>query len=281
MKSSLALLALPFALLGAAFGAVAETGAITLVEGNARLLRGATWYKVAQGARVEEADIVEVPDRAQLQIEFTAGSIADLVGAGRAYLTPGAAKNAPIVFAMPEGWLKFVAKPPGLRLRTAFVDVIVADGILVAHVSGPAVDLFVESGAGRLVELTPTGAEGKARDIRAGEYWSRSATGAVATASRAPKAFVEAMPRHFVDPLPTLAAKVKSKPALVVDHEVTYAEAEPWLGSRDRAVFERRFASRLRDPAFRNAALPNLARYPAWDRLLNPEKYAPKVAPAN
>jgi len=63
------------------------------------------------------------------------------------------------------------------------------------------------------------------------------------------------------------------------EREVTYAEAEPWLAGRDRPVFERRFASRLRDPAFRNAMLPNIARYPAWDRLLNPEKYAPKATP--
>jgi hypothetical protein len=72
---------------------------------------------------------------------------------------------------------------------------------------------------------------------------------------------------------------IKSKPTLVVDHEITYAEAEPWLATRDRAVFEKRFAGRLRDPAFRSAAQPNLARYPMWDRMLNPEKYAPKPQP--
>jgi hypothetical protein len=41
-------------------------------------------------------------------------------------------------------------------------------------------------------------------------------------------------------------------------------------------VFERRFASRLRDPAFRSAVMPNAARYPTWDRILNPQKYEPK-----
>jgi len=45
-------------------------------------------------------------------------------------------------------------------------------------------------------------------------------------------------------------------------------------------VFERRFASRLRDPAFRKAVEPNIARYPSWDRMLHPEKYAPKPPPA-
>jgi hypothetical protein len=84
------------------------------------------------------------------------------------------------------------------------------------------------------------------------------------------------MPRHFIDPVYVLAAKLKSPPVLSVDHEITYAEAEPWLAGRDRAVFERRFTSRLRDPAFRSAVMPNAARYPTWDRILNPQKYEPK-----
>jgi hypothetical protein len=88
------------------------------------------------------------------------------------------------------------------------------------------------------------------------------------------------MPRHFADALPALAPRIKSKPALVVDHEITYAEAEPWLAGRDRAAFERRFASRLRDPAFRKAVEPVVAHYPSWDRMLHPEKYAPKPPPA-
>jgi hypothetical protein len=127
--------------------------------------------------------------------------------------------------------------------------------------------------------LAANGADRAARDLKSGEYASKSATGALATGLRVPKVFIDAMPRHFVDALPTLADRIKTKPTLVVDHEITYAEAEPWLATRDRAVFEKRFASRLRDPAFRSAALPNLARYPMWDRMLNPEKYAPKPQP--
>jgi hypothetical protein len=280
MKSWLAWLPLSLTLLSVAASAATEIGAVTLVEGRARLLRGATWYTVVAGTRVEEADIIEASDRSQAQIEFAAGLIADLVGAGTVYFAPSTGKTAPVMLAMPNGWLKVAAKPPGLRLRTAPFDLVVVDGILVVHANGPMVDFFVESGSGKLIELAPNGADGPAREVKRGEYWAKAASGAFTTVPRAPKVFVDAMPRHFVDPLPTLAARLKSKPALVVDHEITYAEAEPWLAGRDRAAFERRFASRLRDPAFRNAALPNLARYPAWDRLLNPEKYAPKDAPS-
>ena len=180
---------------------------------------------------------------------------------------------------MPNGWLKVAANASGLRVRTAPFDVVVVDGILVVHSNGPAVEFFVESGSGKLIELTSNGSDGQSRDVKFGEFWSKSSTGTFTTLQRVPKAFVDAMPRHFVDPLPALATRIKSKPALVVDHEISYSEAEPWLAGRERAVFEKRFASRLRDPAFRSAALPNLARYPLWDRMLNPEKYAPKAAP--
>ena len=267
---------LPLAVLFVAASAAAETGVVTLVEGNARLLRGAIWYRLVAGVRVEEADIIEASDRAQAQVELAAGSRTNLVGAGRIYLVPVTAKGAPAVVAMPAGWLKVAAKSPGIRIRTTQFDLVVGDAVLVVHAEGQATEFFVESGSARLVELAANGADGAARDVKSGEFVSKSASSALATGPRAPKTFVEKMPRHFADALPVLADRIKAKPSLVLDREITYAEAEPWLAGRDRAVFEKRFASRLRDPAFRSAALPSLARYPMWDRMLNPEKYAPK-----
>jgi hypothetical protein len=267
------------ALLFVAANAAAEAGIITLVDGGARLLRGATWYKLTVGTRVEEADIIEASDRSQIQIELVAGSQTNLVGPGKIYLVPAAAKASSPVVNLPAGWLKVAGKAPGVRIRTAPFDIVVADGVLVVHANGQAVEFFVESGNARLIELAANAADGPARDLKSGEYGSKSATGTVTAGQHAPKFFIDAMPRHFFDALPTLAERVKSKPPLVVDHEITYAEAEPWLSGRDRAVFEKRFASRLRDPAFRSAALPDLAHYPMWDRMLNPEKYAPKTEP--
>lgn len=276
MKSWHAWLPFSLTLLSVGAHAATEIGAVTLLEGSARVLRGATWYKLVAGTRVEEADILDLSDRAQAQIEFAAGSIVNVVGAGTLYLAPGKAKTAPILLVLPAGWLKAVPKPPGLQMRTVSLDVTAADAIVVMHATKGGVDFFVESGDARLVEVAASGADGPSREAKRGEYFARNASGAVTTVARAPKAFVDAMPKHFIDPLHALAAKLKSPPALVVDHEITYAEAEPWLAGRDRAVFERRFTSRLRDPAFRSAVLPNAARYPSWDRILHPEKYEPR-----
>jgi hypothetical protein len=131
--------------------------------------------------------------------------------------------------------------------------------------------VFVEAGSARIVE-----AAGATRDARRGEYWTKSGS-SLSSKPLAPKPFVDALPRNYIDPLPALASRIKSKPALVADHDITFAEAEPWLVGKDRAVFERRFAVRLRDPEFRRAVEPHVARYPMWDRILHPEKYAPKT----
>ena len=75
-----------------------------------------------------------------------------------------------------------------------------------------------------------------------------------------------------------LAARIKSKPALVADHDITYAEAEPWLAGKDRAAFEKRFASRLRDPVFRKAVEPHVARYPCGTASCIRKSTRPKTA---
>ena len=268
---------LPLSLMLCSAGAhAAELGAVTLLEGSARLLRGATWYKMVPGARVEEMDILDVAERGQAQVEFVGGGIVNLVGPGVMYVLPAKAKTAPQPLVVPSGWMKVVAKPPGVQLRAGSFNVAVADAIVVLNVTNTVVEFFVEHGDGRLTEILPNGADGPAHDIKRGEYWTRSASGSVSTQARAPRIFVDKMPRHFIDPLHALAGRLKSPPTLVVDHDITFAEAEPWLAGRERAVFEKRFTSRLRDPAFRSAVIPVAARYPTWDRILNPAKYEPK-----
>jgi len=258
--------------------AATEAGIVTLALGGAQLLRGVTWYRLVAGARAEEGDIVAGVEHSQVQIEFATGARAQLSGAGSLFLVP-ATKSSPLLLALPTGWLKLAAKASAMRVRLPAFDVVATDGILVMRAQTDVSEVFVESGNARLAELTSAGADGPARDAKRGEFWRRTVTGAFSTVSRAPKTFVASMPQPFFDPLPTLATKIKSRPVLVVDHEITYEEAEPWLSGRDRAMFEKRFAARLRDPEFRRAAERDIARYPAWDRRLHPEKYAPKVAP--
>jgi hypothetical protein len=280
LKSWLLVLA---GLLPAVAAYAAEIGIASLVEGNARVLRGATWYRLVPGTRLEDGDIVDAGERTQVLVECAAGHVASFVGPGALYFSAmpakGPAAAEPFAITLPNGWLKLAAKLPGARVRTSPADVTTTDGILAIRAEGPTVALFVEAGSARLVEPQSRGRDGPVNEAKRGEYWSKTGTDRFAMVAHAPRAFVDAMPRPFLDPLPSLAAKFKAKPTLVVDHDITYTEAEPWLAGGERAAFEKRFASRLRDPAFRKAVEPHVARYPSWDRLLHPEKYAPKDVP--
>ena len=245
----------------------AQPALVTLAEGAPKLLRGATWYKLVPGIALEDADIVTVGPKQQLQVETATGSIVNLTGDATIVVSVG--KDGAIALAMPAGFAKVAAKMPPVRLRSPQIDVIAGDAIVVAHADPP--ELFVEAGGAKV-----TDAAGATRDAKRGEYWAKAGS-TLASSALAPKVFVDALPRNYIDPLFPLASRIKSKPALVVDHDITFAEAEPWLAGKDRAVFERRFVARLRDPVFRKAVAPTVARYPMWDRILNPEKYAPKT----
>jgi hypothetical protein len=244
----------------------AQPALVTLAEGTPKVLRGATWYKLVPGIALEDADIVTVGPKQQLQIETASGSIVNATG--EATIVVSVAKDGGLTLKMPMGFAKAAMKTPPVRVDLPEFDVVAGDAIVVVH-ADPA-ELFVEAGSVKLID-----AAGSTRDAKRGEYWAKSGA-TLASRGLAPKAFVDALPRNYIDPLPALASRIKSKPALVADHDITYAEAEPWLVGKDRAVFEKRFVSRLRDPAFRKAVQPYVARYPMWDRILHPEKYAPK-----
>jgi len=245
----------------------AQPALVTLAEGTPKVLRGATWYKLVPGTALEEADIVTVGPKQQMQIETASGSIVNVTGEATIVVT--LAKDGALTLTIPAGFAKTAAKMPPVRMRTPQFDVIAGDAIVVAHAD--TAELFVEAGNAKFVD-----AAGAVRDAKRGEYWVKSGN-AFASRPLAPKAFVDALPRNYLDPLPSLASRIKSKPVLVADHDITYAEAEPWLAGKDRAAFEKRFVVRLRDPVFRKAVAPHVARYPMWDRILNPEKYAPKT----
>jgi hypothetical protein len=93
-----------------------------------------------------------------------------------------------------------------------------------------------------------SGARGGSRRIRGADH----RRGTVSTVARAPKAFVDAMPQAFHrSGLRVLPRSCKSPPVLAVDHEITYAEAEP-MARPDATARCSSGDSRaaLRDPAF-------------------------------
>jgi len=264
MKAAL-LFGICFALVSAlCYGA--DAGIVTVLDGGARVLRGATWYKLAEGARVQNGDVVEGADRAQVQIEFASGNSVNLVGPASLYLISASAREGkqPADIYMPQGWVKVAAKPPAppVKLRTPLGNIDAAAAVAVVRASANAFEVFLESGTARVSE-SGRGSEAAPREVRGGDFVGRSADRPLAVGGGAPQSFVSAMPRHFMDTLPSRVDKYQTlrvEPA--VDRPITFAEAEPWLNGPYRTVFVKRLQPRLADPAFKAAVTANAQAYP-------------------
>jgi hypothetical protein len=258
-----------------------DSGIYTIVDGDVRVLRGATWFRLAAGARLLEDDVIDVADRAQTQLELTDGVTLNAAGpalmhaASIAMADGKPAAVAEIVVA--RGWLKAAgAKARPLRVRMPTMTVTVADAVVVASCDARSSELFVESGT---TNIALPRSKDAPRDVAAGEFVARAGDRPPIVANRPPPAFLTAMPRPFRDALPTLASHFPVAPeALVKSRDISLAEAEPWLTGTNRRSFVRRFTPRLSDPTFRAAVSAHPASYPEWDRIIHPEKYRPKEA---
>lgn len=261
----------------------AERGIYTVVDGDVRVLRKTTWYRLEAGARAESGDVIDAGERAQAQLELAHGATLSIMGpalVSAAELPSDDAKSAaPPELTLLRGWVKASNAPKAapLRLLLPSSALRIANGVAVVHCDAAQSEFFVETGS---VTLTTPAARGRevAREAREGEFWHRTGDRAFESEDHPPPAFIAAMPRALRDRLPSLASRFEAapSPSLPAGREVTYAEAEPWLAGTTRKAFAKRFASRLADPAFRAAAAAARPPVPEWDRALHPERYRPR-----
>jgi len=264
----------------AATSCAAEHAIYTLADGEARVMRKTTWYRLEPGARAERGDIVEAGEREQVLLELPHAAIVGIVGPSVLYAETLAdeAKPAPVALMLLRGWLKFsnVSKAPPIVLSLPGATLKLADGIVVVHCDPTHTEFFVERG--RVILVAPA-ARGKdaLRDATDGEFWHRLGDRAFESDDHPTMAFVTAMPPAFRDTLPSLASHFETPPPLAAGREVTFAEAAPWLtvSAATRRAFARRFATSLSDPAFRAQAAA-AHPIPEWDRTLHPERYRPR-----
>ena len=263
----------------------ADAGIFSIVEGQARVLRDTTWYRLIPGARFQEGDILVAKGAGQIQVELTAGGTFNLGTPGTLFAAAipalGDKSAGPAELSLREGWLKFAAAAPsgGFRIQFDTASLLASESIVVMHAQPGAVEMFVESGSANLLDAGQGAAKAPAAtELKAGEFAALSVERPARFERRAPPTFVAAIPRYLIDPLPALAAKYKAaKVQMVAEQEINYAEAAPWLAGRYRKSFLKRFQPRLKDRDFRAAVDAHIALYPEWDRIMHPEKYRPKV----
>ncbi len=257
-----------------------EIGTVTFLEGPLRMIRGASVLRAPEGARLHSGDILESGVRGFVQLELPGGAVLAMGPTTRLFFL---SRTEPVLLS---GWLKAEIGPKAGAYRIAVPRLGAAthDGTVVLQTASDATSLFVESGTATISDVSADGYWSAPRNTKAGQFFSRRGGRDVSMAGRPDPAFVQEMPRAFQDTLPSRISKFASRRAEPQrDHEVTYADIQPWLTtSRSwRRSFVERFQSRLKDPDFRQAVDAHMNQHPEWDPVLHPEKYQPEGEPAD
>jgi hypothetical protein len=267
--------------------AAERVGIVTLLEGPAAIVRGATRYTLAEGVRVRFGDIIEVGDKGLVEVEFPEGT-AFALGPGARMLAVAAARGKPAAgdYYVTRGALKLSRFKQGenTRFLTPVFTLHPGEGTAVMVVGAAEGAVFVEGGEARIIEHPAKGASPPPLILKSGEFYTRKADQKGAVAPRPSQAFVAGLPKVFFDPLPSRLARHKDRdvqPKRVED--VAYAEVEEWLKAPPeiRRPLMPRFRPRLADQSFRAALVANLSFHPEWDPILFPEKYKPKAPAAS
>ena len=254
---------------------------VTLLEGAAVLTRGVARHTFAEGVRLQSGDILEIADKGLCEMEFGEGAAFALGPGSRALaLSLPRAKPVPGDFYLVHGVAKLSRTKPATRVRvvTPLFALHTGEGTSVLLVQGGEASVFVESGEVRVSAPAAGGPEAGQR-LKSGDFYTVKAGQKGVVAGRPSPAFVNALPKVFLDPLPSRMARFKDRPVQPRPlHAASYAEVETWLKAPPaiRRPMVARFQSRAGDPAFRAALVENLKFHPEWDPILFPEKYLPK-----
>ncbi len=263
-------------------------GTVTILEGEARIYRGAERLTVVEGLRLAAGDILETADSAFAQVEFSNRFVLQLGPRTQAMIQIARVRGRleRVVYVL-AGWGKLsnsqtdLPEEAAFDIRTAHFEVPAAPGVFVFNSTIAEATIFAERGEIRLTERSARGGPVKVT-LKNGQYYLRKAgvTGEVLKA--APKAFAERIPRHFRDSLPQRIDKFRGQEVKPKDAPpFVYADVEPWLKAEPaiRRQFVQRWRSKARESEFRSALIANLSSHPEWDPILFPEKYLPKDPP--
>ncbi|HET7793970.1 MAG TPA: hypothetical protein VFL64_11360 [Rhizobacter sp.] len=269
--------------------AAAPLATVTIADGEAVMIREATRLQLAEGVRLAPGDLIEATTKTRfLRIEFADGLILDLGPESRAVLAPkfsGDRARLAARFGLLKGVLKLTvptapsALPPTVAsFATPAFDVTGVARSAVFIVQAGESFAFAESGNLSLQERVGGKPAAATTTVRNGEFFARVGEAKSAITPRPTPAFIQRLPRPFLDTLPSRAALFKAREVEPkVLGPLVFADAEDWIDAEGlRPYFLARWKALARDPAFREGVAANLRAHPEWDRILYPEKYQPK-----
>ncbi|KQP35419.1 hypothetical protein ASF44_18925 [Pseudorhodoferax sp. Leaf274] len=259
---------------GPAAAATPPTSVLTTLDGEAFLLRDSARLALAEGVALKADDLFDVPAQARLaRLEQNDGVDIALGPDTRALLAPrlAGARGGARLYLL-SGWLKLSA-PAGTRARvlSPWLDVSTAGGTVVLWLHAAGASLFAE--AGEATVQRPAG--GEAVVLQPGELFSVPAGGTAPPerADRPSRAFLGALPRTFMDKLPSRLARWRDQ---AVEPQaagaLSYAHAQPWIDAEPalRRAYLARWRPLARQPEFRRGLVSGLKNHPEWGPILSP-----------
>ena len=261
----------------------------TIVDGEAVLVRAASRAQLSEGVRLARDDIIETSSRGRLvRVEFNDGLILDLGPESRALLLPRLSGDR-ARFAARLHLLRGVAKLTVPQPLPGTAAAFSSPAFDVKSVARSAVFVllpddafaFAESGEVTLHERRG-GKAGAATLLKGSEFFARSGEAKASVTARPTQAFIQRLPRAFLDTLPARAAVFKGREAEPKPiGEITFDDAQAWVDAEGlRSHFVTRWRALAQNPAFRAGLAANMRAHPEWDRVLFPEKYLPKTTSA-
>lgn len=222
---------------------------LTIVDGDAVVIRGASKSPAPLGLALKAGDIIETGHSAHLvRIEFDNKSILDLGPNTFVLLRPPLVSRKATVQSLAyvaSGWIKVTAAPkdksmvmaPQLEVQTA--------GALVINVGPDSIYAFAESGQATALSRSDSAAGTSEAVISPGQLVSASGGATRQLAQTAQSAWLRDVPRGFRDRLPRFidqfanadATLATSRPVLGSDIE-TWLKLEPALSESLRLRWE-------------------------------------------
>ena len=257
---------------------------VTMLDGEATLLRDGSRFALAEGVHLQAGDLLATgPQTRLLRVEFPGGLGIALGPDSRAMVTPNLGNDSMQggVYLL-SGWAKLAA-PAGVSgaIRSRAADTDTTAGTLILDVQPDAAQAFAESGPSHVQSRAP---DAPAQTLKSGEMLTLPASGAKPQLSKgASPAFVQAMPHVFMDSLPSRLAAFSADVAPRRLGDMSYADAQPWIDAEPplRRVFAERWHRLAAEPQFRSSLVAGLKSHPEWTPILYPPSRAPQAAAAH
>ena len=254
---------------------------VTMLDGDATLLRDGNRFALAEGVRLQAGDLIATgPQTHLLRIEFPAGPGLAFGPDSRAMLTPNLGDDSQHAgIYLLSGWVKLAA-PSGVSgaIRSPVADTDTTGGTLILAVQADSAQAFAESGPSRVQPRAP---DVPAQALKSGDMLTLPAGGAKPVVGKgAAPVFVQAMPRAFMDSLPSRAAAFAGDVAPHRLGAMTSDDAQPWIDAEPplRHLFAEHWRRLAADPQFRSGLVAGLKSHPEWTPILYPATHVPQAA---